>query len=1501
MLSKNWFVLCLLLLSVMGNAQTFSISLANPTQTSTSTFEVDVMISVLTPTNGVRLASVSCGINYNSGILNGGTPCTTNNCGSWSLVPGTVASELSNLLTPSLSLRSTAPVRVAVTMINQGGTVASDVPVGTYRVGRFRFTNTVPFAQASNASLWLQNVIQGGNQNAIVGWFAAGTSTPIANATTITSGSTGQIVSLSHTSAAPLTLMLNAQVCATSASQTASSGVTCFGGNNGSSTITMSPTPTVSAITYTVDGGASQSATLVGGAFTVTGLTAGAHTIVISNTGCGNVTASGVSVATPANLVASSSAGTISCYGGSTTVTVSATGGTAPYTGTGSFTVSAGAYSYTVTDANGCTSTVSGSVSQPTQLNASASAGSISCFGGSTSVTVSATGGTAPYTGTGSFTVSAGAYSYTVTDAKGCTSIVSGSVSQPTQLNASASAGSISCFGGSTTVTVSATGGTAPYTGTGSFTVSSGAYSYTVTDAKGCASIVSGSVSQPAQLTNSTTASACDSYTWSVNGATYTTSGTYTATTTNGNGCSVNQTLNLTINHSSTSEETQVACDSYVWHGVTYTTSGDKTYTSVNASGCSNVATLHLTINNSSTSEETQVACDSYTWHGVTYTTSGDKTYTSTNASGCPNVATLHLTINNNSITDESATACESYTWHGTTYTTSGDYAYSSTNGSGCENVARLHLTINSNAITTQAVNPTICKLSGATATISVVASASSSPVYKWYSQAATASTGWTLLSDNLNYSSTGSSTLVITRSAIAVPAAGTKYKVEVLGGSCATATSSVVVLQDQIVVSKAALVTVVSKLTPLLTTCEGTSVNLQLAAGSIGNVQWQSSVDNSTWINVGSLISQTALSATNGIIPFNTGVLAQTTWFRVISTNGVCTSATSAAVKITVSTTPTSGIISGGDVTVCAPLASGLDLSGATTSFGNSTILNLNGATFGATILWQKCANYTAVTPTWASVTNTTTATNTYSGAGTTALTVGNLSASSWYRAQITNGACVVYTDVVSIIVSPAAKAGTITSPLTVCAGGNISFTSAAYTGTSIGWEVSTTSPTTGFTAVSGENGLVFNMTNVPYAPLSKFYVRSVVTSGSCTIARSAVKTITVNPLSVAGTVTGGGTVCSSGVAGTLKLTGNTGTIQWQYSTDGTNYSNVPVGATTAATFGTNSTSATAATYIVTNVTSDTYFRALVTSGACSSSASNAVQFVVGTAAVSGTAVATDTTVCSGTGTTISLSGNVGSIVWQKSINYTATTPTWTAITTSVSSTLATGNLTVSTAYRAVVSIGSCAISQNSNVVIVSVPSAPVSKGITANVTTPAGTALAPICTSSTAKVLSVTAGYVGSIQWQSSTTSATAGFSDISGATGTSYTITNAAVGANYYRVKFTNSCGVIVNSIVLTVYYMDCGVVKTAMPVVSNSPFGVVAYPNPSSESFNFNLTTSSEEKVGVMVYDMTGKLIDQREVTPSEVSALQVGDRYPSGVYNVIVTQGENAKTLRVIKR
>ncbi len=120
-------------------------------------------------------------------------------------------------------------------------------------------------------------------------------------------------------------------------------------------------------------------------------------------------------------------------------------------------------------------------------LVVSVSATNINCNGGNSTVTVSATGGTQPYTGTGVFQVKAGSFTFVVTDATGAQDSVSIVIDQPLEpLKASASAGTILVLGGSTSVAVSATGGTAPYTGTGTFTVTAGTYTYIVTDAKGC-------------------------------------------------------------------------------------------------------------------------------------------------------------------------------------------------------------------------------------------------------------------------------------------------------------------------------------------------------------------------------------------------------------------------------------------------------------------------------------------------------------------------------------------------------------------------------------------------------------------------------------------------------------------------------------------------------------------------------------------------------------------------------------------------------------------------------------------------------------------------------------------------------------------------------------------------------------------------------------------------------------------------------------------------------
>ena len=93
--------------------------------------------------------------------------------------------------------------------------------------------------------------------------------------------------------------------------------------------------------------------------------------------------------------------------------------------------------------------------------------------------------------------------------------------------------------------------------------------------------------------TNLTSQTSCDSYIW--NGTTYNSSGVYSGTTAN---C-VTESLNLTINSSSSASQTQTALDTYTWslNNQTYTQGGTYTATIPNAAGCDSVVTLNLTLN----------------------------------------------------------------------------------------------------------------------------------------------------------------------------------------------------------------------------------------------------------------------------------------------------------------------------------------------------------------------------------------------------------------------------------------------------------------------------------------------------------------------------------------------------------------------------------------------------------------------------------------------------------------------------------------------------------------------------------------------------------------------------------------------------------------------------------------------------------------------------------------------------------------------------------------
>ena len=127
-----------------------------------------------------------------------------------------------------------------------------------------------------------------------------------------------------------------------------------------------------------------------------------------------------------------------------------------------------------------------------TALSASATAGTILCNGGTTDVTVEITGGTTPYTVSPSpLDLTVGPHQFTITDANGCETTASVEITEPEALIATitSSNGTSFCFGETSTLTASE--GTSYLWNTGATTASisvttSGTYSVTVTNANGC-------------------------------------------------------------------------------------------------------------------------------------------------------------------------------------------------------------------------------------------------------------------------------------------------------------------------------------------------------------------------------------------------------------------------------------------------------------------------------------------------------------------------------------------------------------------------------------------------------------------------------------------------------------------------------------------------------------------------------------------------------------------------------------------------------------------------------------------------------------------------------------------------------------------------------------------------------------------------------------------------------------------------------------------------------
>lgn len=154
------------------------------------------------------------------------------------------------------------------------------------------------------------------------------------------------------------------------------------------------------------------------------------------------------------------------------------------------------------------------------------------------------------------------------------------------------------------------------------------------------------------------TINACESYTWSIDGVTYTTSGVHTAI--------VGDTLyilDLTINPEYTitlSTPIQGGC-TYTWGDSVYTTAGLHTQTFQTVNGCDSTVTINLNLATSATKTYTVTACESYNWKGEDRTTTGIINLTDDSNPLCDSILTLDLTIiePESKSYDSTITACE--------------------------------------------------------------------------------------------------------------------------------------------------------------------------------------------------------------------------------------------------------------------------------------------------------------------------------------------------------------------------------------------------------------------------------------------------------------------------------------------------------------------------------------------------------------------------------------------------------------------------------------------------------------------------------------------------------------------------------------------------------------------------------------------------------------------------------------------------------------------------
>jgi subtilisin-like proprotein convertase family protein len=317
------------------------------------------------PLNGNWTISVTDNLNLDNGYIstwdinfNPTIPVA-----SGSFTPTTVSQgwvSTSGLTSTGATTASVTPVALGqncytYSATNNFGCTTSQVQCITVTPGVVpTFTQLGPYCQGA-----LSGVLPTTSTNGITGTWSSALSTATAGSIVYTFTPTaGQC-------AAPttMTVIINPAPVVS----TAVTNETCTTANNGIIAVTASGPNNGYNVSWTGSSTGNPAGTEIaisGGSYSLTNLNAGNYVIAVSNSvGCSTTTSAIVNQ--PAPLVATISAPPILCAGSTTIITVGASGGIGPYIGTGTYTVTPGTYTYTVTDANGCTSIVSITIANP--------------------------------------------------------------------------------------------------------------------------------------------------------------------------------------------------------------------------------------------------------------------------------------------------------------------------------------------------------------------------------------------------------------------------------------------------------------------------------------------------------------------------------------------------------------------------------------------------------------------------------------------------------------------------------------------------------------------------------------------------------------------------------------------------------------------------------------------------------------------------------------------------------------------------------------------------------------------------------------------------------------------------------------------------------------------------------------------------------------------------------------------------------------------------------